>query len=159
MPVTKNPDYYLWVGALFKWAARHKGFVAGLCVGIIGLTVIWNVTGRSPVPAPPPVLTDRTTSSRAPNSSEQCPGKFSPLTWLTEDKQIFNPYGCYVYWKPDIVGTIVLSNSSTEREITAGPSPPAAFTAYEVRAKNGKAAWQYLLCLGPKKDMTTNDCS
>jgi hypothetical protein len=41
MAITKNPLYFLWVGALGRLAARHRGFVAGLCVAFGATAFFW----------------------------------------------------------------------------------------------------------------------
>ncbi|HEY4502123.1 MAG TPA: hypothetical protein VJJ20_03625 [Candidatus Paceibacterota bacterium] len=97
---------------------------------------------------------------RDPNTSDDCPGRLSPLEELTKDRvSNFNPRGCRFYARG--TGTVTFTGlflGEIERDISkswdTGPR-----IVYEARATSDPVKWRYILCAGPKERMDKDDCS
>lgn len=95
-----------------------------------------------------------------PNTSRDCPGKLlGPFRLDTAEVQ-FNPKGCYFYALGS--GTVkftglYMGDLTVDLRTGAGDSP-AHSKVYAARAAYAPVEWQYILCSGPKKDMSTMDC-
>jgi len=113
----------------------------------------------TPAPRLTPTVTPRE-EVWARNTSRDCPGTLlGPFRLSTAEVQ-FNPKGCYFYAKGS--GTVKFTglyfgDLTVDLRTGAGDSP-AHSKVYAVRAAHAPVEWQYILCSGPKKDMSTVDC-
>jgi hypothetical protein len=102
----------------------------------------------------------RITPASAPaNTSEECPGRLSNVITLGVNEFVYNPKGCWSYTMGQ--GVIVLKGIGGLEATTdlAVPSPHIPWKSFSVRAKDGTASFQYILCAGPKQHMERLDCS
>lgn len=136
----------------------ERAFALGALIlgAYIALAVIWKYDGsrHSYASAPPRTVT---TTVLAPNTSVSCPGLLTSVS-LDEDGSEINPNSCYMFWKVDD-GRVILSGYMGTKEIGPEPSEFDARIFQEARAKADTAAMRYILCAGPKRDLSRNDCS
>jgi hypothetical protein len=102
----------------------------------------------APISAPPPM-----------NVSADCPGVLSTLETLTTEEKLFNPKGCFFYMKG--TGKVVLKGAlGDERHVDLSlPMEFKPWPANFVRAEEGTATVQYILCAAPKQQLERLDCN
>jgi hypothetical protein len=100
------------------------------------------------------------TASPATNTSEDCPGRLSPLETITTEEKVFNPKGCNYYYTAASSGVVIFKGplGATRRVDLAAKAEPVPWVAYSVRTEGGTAVWQYVLCAAPKQHMERLDC-
>src|SRR3989344_5862607 len=119
----KKFDKALW------WIAAIPLSVLMILLAVIGITN--TVTSPSETQVANTTPPARYTNVNAPaealypyNTNNKCTG-MQRLMQLTEENIDFNPFGCYVYWKPGVVGTVTLVGITiiglpASRDISAG---------------------------------------
>ncbi len=115
------------------------------------------------ITTPAPNLSHRATPQEevwAHNTSRDCPGKLLGPYRLSTAEVKFNPNGCFFY----ALGSgevkfsgLFFGDLTVDLKTGAGDST-AGMKVYTARASYAPVTWQYILCSGPKKDMSTLDC-
>jgi len=100
-----------------------------------------------------------TPASGPANTSEECPGRLSDVIALGANEFVYNPKGCWSYTTGQ--GVVVLKGIGGLEATTdlAAPYLHIPWKIFSVRAKDGTASFQYILCAGPKQHMERLDCS
>jgi hypothetical protein len=169
--ITKNPFYFLWVGALGRVVVRHKGFVAGLSVAF-GAVVLFSALRPSPTQSHTIVRQPEVLERRAiqpyqarlperppelpPNTSPSCPGVQMNVV-LGPSFQEINPNGCFLYFRVD-KGRIIISGPSFQTEVGPEGADLMGNVFNRARSKGGLANLRYINCSAPKRDMNSLDC-
>jgi hypothetical protein len=103
MAVTRNPTYYLWVGAVFRWVGNNKSVSFGLLLCLVGSSFFFFSKNAAIAPAapeysPPPVQIVERSPTPAPHppppAAQQCNINRMPYHFgATRPAQAFNPGG------------------------------------------------------------------
>lgn len=97
MAITKNPIYYLWVGAIGRFLNTHKAWTASAVFLCLGALVIWIALARERTPTSPPAqVVDQ---ARSTPVRPDCPQVSETLTLQQGEERIINPRYCQLRWK------------------------------------------------------------
>lgn len=115
------------------------------------------------ITTPAPNLSHRATPQEqvwAHNTSRDCPGKMMGPYRLSTVEVKFNPNGCFFYalGSGEVKFSGLFFGDLTVDLRTGAGDSTAHSKVYAVRASYAPVTWQYILCSGPKKDMSTLDC-